>query len=185
MQLFYNYRILRSSGGRAESLRVGSENMENLMTVVDRLDELQASSVSRRECSSTRQRKGGKTHGRPCRHIESALPTGDGLWPLPRHMWWRSRKVAAFARLYVFGGLCVDMWRLVHQWWFLLFWLFLTNGTLYQSSKTLKTIGVQIVTGLPRLYQLCTNRQKQSKTVKRQSKQQKWGVKVKGLRDWG
>jgi len=28
----YNYRILRSSGGRAESLRVGSENMENLVT---------------------------------------------------------------------------------------------------------------------------------------------------------
>jgi len=50
------YRFLRSSGGRAESLRVGSENMENLMTVVDRLDELQASSVGRRECSSTRQR---------------------------------------------------------------------------------------------------------------------------------
>jgi len=30
--------------------------MENLMTVVDRLDELQASSVGKRECSSTRQR---------------------------------------------------------------------------------------------------------------------------------
>ena len=59
LQLFYNYRmpILRSSGGRAESLRVGSENMENLMTVVDRLDELQASSV---ECSSTRQRTGAR-----------------------------------------------------------------------------------------------------------------------------
>ena len=40
----------------AESLRVGSENMETLMTVVDRLDELRASSVGRRECSSTRQR---------------------------------------------------------------------------------------------------------------------------------
>jgi len=33
-------------------LRVGSENMENLMTVVDRLDELKASLVGRRECSS-------------------------------------------------------------------------------------------------------------------------------------
>ena len=43
------------------------------------------------------------------------------------------------------------------------FWLFLTNGTLYQSAKTLKTIVVPIVTGLPRLYQQCTNRQKQSK----------------------
>ena len=44
-----------------------------------------------------------------------------------------------------------------------------------QSSKTLKTIGVQIVTGLPRLYQQCTNGvpivKKRSKTVKRQSKQ--------------
>jgi len=37
-----------------------SENMENLMTVVDRLDELQASSVGRRECSSTRQRTGAR-----------------------------------------------------------------------------------------------------------------------------
>jgi len=43
--------------------------MENLMTVVDRLDELQASSVSRSECSSM------DVH----RHMQSALPTGDGL----------------------------------------------------------------------------------------------------------
>jgi len=40
----------------------------------------------------------------------------------------------------------------------------LTIGTLYQSSKTVKTIGVPIVTGLPRLYQQCTNRQKRSIT---------------------
>ena len=74
------YRVLlQSSGGTAESLRMGSENMENLMTVVDRLDELQASSVGRRECSSIRQRTGA-------RHIESALSTDDGLWPLPRDM---------------------------------------------------------------------------------------------------
>jgi len=46
----------------------------------------------------------------------------------------------------------------------------LTIGTLYQSSKTVKTIGVPIVTGLPRLYQQCTN----GVPVKRQSKQQKW-----------
>ena len=39
---------------------MGSENMENLMTVVDRLDELQASSVGRRECSRTRQRTGAR-----------------------------------------------------------------------------------------------------------------------------
>ena len=45
------------------------------------------------------------------------------------------------------------------------FWLFLTIGigTLYQSSKTVKTIGVSIVTGLLILYQQCTNCQKQSK----------------------
>ena len=43
------------------------------MTVVDRLDELQASSVGRRECSSTRQRTGSRhmdvyvdTYSQPC-----------------------------------------------------------------------------------------------------------------------
>jgi len=41
-------------------LRVGSENMENLVTVVDRLDELQALSVGRRDCSSIRQRTGAR-----------------------------------------------------------------------------------------------------------------------------
>ena len=39
----------------------------------------------------------------------------------------------------------------------MLFDCLLTNGTLYQSSKTLKTICVPIITGLPRLYQQCTN----------------------------
>ena len=43
----------------------------------------------------------------------------------------------------------------------------LTNGTLYQSSKTLKTIGVPIVTGPPRLYQQCTTVYQSSKTVKK------------------
>ena len=54
-------------------LRVGSENMENLMTVVDRLDELQASSVGRRECSNTQQQTGARrmdvhvdTYSQPC-----------------------------------------------------------------------------------------------------------------------
>ena len=54
-------------------MRVGSENMENLMTVIDRLDKLQVSSVGRRECSSTRQRKGARrmdvhvdTYSQPC-----------------------------------------------------------------------------------------------------------------------
>jgi len=57
------------SGEKAESLRVGAENMENLMTVVDRLDELQASyvHVGRRDCSSTRQQTGARRmdDGRP------------------------------------------------------------------------------------------------------------------------
>ena len=144
----------------------------------------------------------------PCRHIESAMSTDDGLWPLPRHTWWRSREVAAFARLCVFGGLCVDMWRFVQQWSFFAIWLSFdciwrfvhctnrqkhakpfvyqssqvyqdcTNSvpTVYQSLKTVKststststrqskqqkmTIGVPIVTCLPRLYQQCTDRKK-------------------------
>ena len=36
--------------------------------------------------------------------------------------------------LCVLGGLCVDMWWLVHQWSFLLFWLFLTIDTLLVQS---------------------------------------------------
>jgi len=66
------------------------------------------------------------------------------------------------------------MWRLVHQWSFLLFWLSFDCFWLFLRLVHCTTIGVAIVTGLPRLYQHCTNRQKQSKTVKRQSKQQKW-----------
>ena len=38
----------------------GPKNEKKLMTGVDRLDELQASSVGRRECSSTRQRTGAR-----------------------------------------------------------------------------------------------------------------------------
>jgi len=67
-------------------------------------------------------------------------------------------------RLCVFGGLCVDMWRLVHQWSFLLFWLsFDCFWRLVQCTNLQKQIGVPIVTGLSRLYQQCTNSQKQSK----------------------
>ena len=68
------------------------------------------------------------------------------------------------------------MWPSVHQW----FWVFLTTGTVYHSSKTVKrqskqhkmTIGVPIVTCLPKLYQQCTistivkNSQKTAKTAK-------------------
>ena len=121
------------------------------------------------------------------------MPTGDGLWPLPRHMWWKSREVAAFARFCVFGGLCVDVTictSMVILCCLTVFWLFLTIRTLYQSSKTLKITGVPTTNRhrstktVPTVYQRCTKRQKQSKTVKRQSKQLKWGVKVKGLRDF-
>ena len=43
------------------------------------------------------------------------------------------------------------------------------------------SIGVPIVTCLPILYQQCINRQKQSKTVKSQSKQQKWPLVYQSL----
>ena len=109
--------------------------------------------------------------------------------------------------LCVFGGLCVDMWQLVHQWSFLLswlsfdcFWLFLLVRGWYSLGRHV-TIGTPMVifavltvlwlvlivfddwftvgTVLVHLWRLVhcwyqTNRQKQSKTVKRQSKQQKW-----------
>ena len=47
-------------GRESKKCASGVQKMENLMTVVDRLDELQASSVGRRECSSTRQRTGAR-----------------------------------------------------------------------------------------------------------------------------
>jgi len=75
--------------------------------------------------------------------------TGGSCPPLPP-LWRRP--------WYTVGTVLVDMWRLVHQWSFFavltVSWLFLT-------------IGVPIVTCLPRLYKQCTNRQKQSI-------QQKW-----------
>ena len=119
--------------------------------------------------------------------------------------------IVSLAWLCVFGGLCVDMWRLVHQPMVIfavltVFWLIVTclpwytvpivkqskplvyqssqvyqdctnSVVVYQSSKTVKnsqktvktatmTIGVPIVTCLPRLYEQCTNRQKQSKQQK-------------------
>jgi len=53
---------------------------------------------------------------------------------------------------------------------------------LKNSQKTVKTakitIGVPIVTCLPKLYQQCTNRQKQSKTGKRQSNSKKMTIGV-------
>jgi len=49
--------------------------MENLMRVVDRLDELQASSVGRRECSNTRQRKGAR---RMDVHVDTCISPAHG-----------------------------------------------------------------------------------------------------------
>ena len=101
-------------------MRVGSENMENLMTVVTaRLDELQASTVRRRECSSTRHRTGAR---RMDVHVDTYCTVN------PAH----GRRAVATAQacvmkasqgsgvcaalcifggrgLCVFGGLCVDM----------------------------------------------------------------------------
>jgi len=54
----------------------------------------------------------------------------------------------------VFGGLCVDMWRLVHQRSFLLFWLSFDCFWRFDDSYTVgtkMTIGVPIVTCLHRV----------------------------------
>ena len=58
-------------------------------------------------------------------------------------------RVAVFNfRLCIFGGLCVGMWRLVHQWSFCAVWLL----WLFLTVKTAKmTIGVPIVTCLHRV----------------------------------
>jgi len=50
-----------------------------------------------------------------------------------------------------------DLYNNGHFCCLTVFWLYLTIRTLYQSSKTLKTICVPNVTGLPRLYQQCAN----------------------------
>jgi len=108
------------------------------------------------------------------------------------------------ARLCVFGGHCVDMWWLYTNCHFFavlaVFWLFLTIGTLlvhcwYSIDRTdttgtatvifavltvywlFLTIGTnrhRSTKTVPTMYHQCTNRKKQSKTVKRQSKQQQW-----------
>ena len=55
-------------GRESRKFASGVENMENLLTVVDRQDELQASSVGRRECSKHHAAaNGSQTHGRPCK----------------------------------------------------------------------------------------------------------------------
>jgi len=80
------------------------------MTVVDRLDKLQTSSVGRRECSIIRQRTGARrmdvhvdTYTVSPAHGRRAVATAQ------THVMQVSQVIAAFARLCVFGGLCVDM----------------------------------------------------------------------------
>ena len=107
--------------------------------------------------------------------------------------------------LCVFGGLCVDMWRLVHRWSFLLFWLsfdcfwrlvhrwyslsrhvtigtpmaifavltvfwlFLTIGTRYQSSKQSKPLvykSSQVCQDCTNSVRIVKNSQKTVKTAK-------------------
>jgi len=100
--------------------------------------------------------------------IFAVLTIFDCFWRLV-HCW------------YTVGTVLVNLWRLVHQW----FWVFLTTGTVYHSSKnsqkTVKTakmtIGVPIVTCLPRLRQQCTNRQKQSKDSQNRKNE---GLKLRG-----
>jgi len=86
--------------------------------------------------------------------------------------------------LCVFGGLCVDMWRLVHQWSFLLFHCFWQLVHCWYSLGRPVTTGTPMVKKkskdsqnskndhwctnrhrLPRLYQQCTNRHMSTKTV--------------------
>ena len=63
--------------------------------------------------------------------------------------------LTVFDDWYTVDTVLVDLWRLVHQW----FWVFLTIGTVYHLSKTVKRqsnskkmiIGVQIVTYLHRV----------------------------------
>ena len=85
--------------------------------------------------------------------------------------------------LRVFGGLCVDMWRLVHQWSFLLFWLSfdcfdcfwrLVHCTNRQkqskhrcTNRCRSTKTVPTTNSVPTVYQSSNNSQKQST-------QQKW-----------
>jgi len=91
-------------------------------------------------------------------------------------------------RLCVFGGLCVVMWRLVHQWSFLLFWLsfdcfwlVLTIGTLlvhcWYSLGRPVTIGTPMVlTVFDDWYNvpIVKNSQKQSKNSKNSKKNDHW-----------
>ena len=83
---------------------------------------------------------------------------------------WRLRVFGGRGRgLCVFVGLCVDMWRLVHQRSFLLFWLsfdcFWRLVHCWYSLGRPVTIGTPMVKNSQKttVYQQCTNRQKTAK----------------------
>jgi len=87
--------------------------------------------------------------------------------------------LTVFDDWYTVGTVLVDLWRLVHQW----FWVFLTISTVCHSSKTFKRQSKQqkwplVYQSSLRLCQQCINRQKQSKTVKRQSNSKKMTIGV-------
>jgi len=87
-------------------LRVGSKKMENLMTVVDRLDEPQASSVGRRECNSTQQRTGARpidVHVDTYSHGRRAVATAHA------HVMEVSRGSGVCAALCIRRTLCRDV----------------------------------------------------------------------------
>ena len=80
--------------------------------------------------------------------------TGE-LWAGEK--WWQS------IRFCVFGGLCVDTWRLVigHQWLFFAVWLFLTIGTLLVQSCNVARVSCNVTRNtcnITILYEQCTNR---------------------------
>jgi len=82
--------------------------------------------------------------------------------------------LTVFDDWYTVGTVLVDLSQLVHRW----FWVFFTDWYsvpfVKYSQKTVKTakmtIGVPIVTCLPKLYQQCTNCQKQSKDSQKSKK---------------
>jgi len=152
--------------------------MENLMTVVDRLDKLQASSVGRRECSSTRQRTGARrmdvhvdTYSQPC------LTTGCGHQARVMEV---SQSSGICAALCIRRTLCRHVTigtPMVIFCCLTVFWLFLIVFDEWYIVPIVKNTQNHWCTNrhrstktVPTVY-LC---QKQSKTVKRQSKQQKW-----------
>ena len=86
--------------------------------------------------------------------------------------------LTVFGDSYTVGTVLADLWRFVHQW-FWLFWRLVPCTNRQKQSKdsqnskndhwcTNRHMSTETV---PTVYQRCTNRQKQSK---RQSKQQKW-----------